>query len=253
SLFRQDSIESLNEASNLYILAAELLGNRPQTIEVPTNGIVNSFADLGKLDAFSNSIVNIESEIPSYNPTICCKEDKNIERYQLPDLLFCIPDNPKLQELWNRTEDRLFKIRHCMNIEGQVRELPLFQPPIDPALLVRARAMGLDIGEVLQDLAEPDPHYRYNYLLQKANEFTGEVKALGGALLSALEKKDAEELSLLRQLHEQNILKATKNLKKMAIEEAKLGLASAQHSKKLIEIRLDEYEGREYKSSREQN
>lgn len=250
SLFRQDSIESLNEASNLYILAAELLGNRPQTIEKPTNDITNSFADLGKLDAFSNSIVNIESEIPSYNPTICCKEDNN-DLYQLPDLLFCIPDNPKLQELWNRVEDRLFKIRHCMNIEGQIRELPLFQPPIDPALLVRARVMGLDIGEVLQDLSKPEPHYRYNYLLQKANEFTGEVKGLGGALLSALEKKDAEELSLLRQLHEQNILKATKNLKKMAIEEAKLGLASAQHSKELIEIRLAEYEGKEYMNTRE--
>ena len=33
--------------------------------------------------------------------------------------------------------DRLFKIRHCMNIQGVVRQLPLFEPPIDPALLVR--------------------------------------------------------------------------------------------------------------------
>ncbi|QRM90340.1 hypothetical protein FG167_14210 [Lacinutrix sp. WUR7] len=253
SLFRQDSIESLNEASNLYILAAELLGNRPKNIEKSTNSIAKSFADLGNIDAFSNAIMSIESEIPSYNPTICCKEQTNNERFQLPDLLFCIPDNPKLQELWNRTEGRLFKIRHCMNIEGQVRELPLFQPPIEPALLVRARAMGIDIGEVLNDIAKPEPHYRYNYLLQKANEFTGEVKALGGALLSALEKKDAEELNLIRQVYEENILKVTKNLKKMSIDEAKLGLASAQHSKKLIEIRLSEYEGKEYKSSREQN
>ncbi|NVK66502.1 MAG: hypothetical protein HWE22_18060 [Flavobacteriales bacterium] len=250
SLFRQDSIESINEASNLYVLAAEILGNRPQVIEKPSGTITDSFADLGAVDAFSNAVLNVENEIPGVDPMICC-QDSSSERYQLPDLLFCIPDNPKLQELWDRTEDRLFKIRHCMNIDGQVRELPLFQPPIDPALLVRARAMGIDIGEVLQDLAQPSPHYRYGHLLQKANEFTSEVKALGAALLSALEKKDAEELSQLRQLHEQNILKATRNLKKMSIEEAKLGLESAKHSKKLIEIRLEEYEGREFMNESE--
>jgi hypothetical protein len=32
--------------------------------------------------------------------------------------------------------DRLFKIRHCMNIEGVVRPLALFDPPIDPGMLV---------------------------------------------------------------------------------------------------------------------
>jgi hypothetical protein len=31
------------------------------------------------------------------------------------------------------------------------RQLALFEPPIDPALLVRAVAAGLDIGSVLLD------------------------------------------------------------------------------------------------------
>ena len=47
-------------------------------------------------------------------------------------LYFCIPPNDKLLAYWDQIEDRLFKIRHCMNIEGVVRQLPLFQPPIDP-------------------------------------------------------------------------------------------------------------------------
>src|SRR6185312_7106569 len=70
-------------------------------------------------------------------------------------LYFCVPENDKLLGYWNRVADRLFKIRHCMNIEGQVRQLPLFEPPIDPALLVRARAAGLSIAEVLSDVATP--------------------------------------------------------------------------------------------------
>jgi len=40
-----------------------------------------------------------------------------------------------------------------MNIEGQVRQLPLFAPPIDPALLVRASAAGLEISSFLSSAA----------------------------------------------------------------------------------------------------
>ena len=54
-----------------------------------------------------------------------------------PTLYFCIPRNDKLLGYWDTVADRLFKIRHCMNIEGVVRQLPLFEPPIDPALLVQ--------------------------------------------------------------------------------------------------------------------
>lgn len=259
SLFRQDTMESINEATNLYVLAAEILGQRPEKIQQPDKKLVRSFASIlvdgGKLDAFSNALVNIESEIPAYGPSVCCKEDENApsRNFKLPELLFCIPDNPKLLEMWSRVEDRLFKIRNCRNIEGQTRELLLFEPPIDPALLVRARAQGVDVGEVLESINNPAPVYRFNFLLQKANEFTNEVRSLGSALLSALEKKDAEELTQLRQLHEENILKVNQSIKKMSLEEAKLNLASAQHSKKLVEIRLRQVEAKEYKSTREQN
>ena len=46
-----------------------------------------------------------------------------------------MPENPELIAYWDRVEDRLFKIRHCQNLAGEVRMLPLFEPPIDPALL----------------------------------------------------------------------------------------------------------------------
>ena len=37
-------------------------------------------------------------------------------------------------------EERLYNIRHCLDIEGLDRPLPLWQPPIDPEILVRATA-----------------------------------------------------------------------------------------------------------------
>lgn len=164
----------------------------------------------------------------------------------VPDLLFCIPDNPKMTELWDRVEDRLFKIRHCMNIDGKVRQLALFSPPIDPALLVQAAAAGLSIADALSDMAAPMPHYRFSYMLQKANEFTNEVKSLGSQLLGLLEKKDGEELSLFRQVHEQNILKAARAIKQMAIDDGKQNLATLESSKIGIQIRLDDYRARQF-------
>ena len=57
-----------------------------------------------------------------------------------------------------------------MNIEGVVRQLPLFEPPIDPALLVaRPRRPGSTSAASLGDLNAPLPLYRFAVMLQKAH------------------------------------------------------------------------------------
>jgi hypothetical protein len=68
-------------------------------------------------------------------------------------------------------------------------------------------AAGLSIEEVTGKLTEPHPPKRFRHQLEKARQYTGTVQALGSALLSALEKKDGEELAQLRSTHEQNLLK----------------------------------------------
>jgi hypothetical protein len=50
--------------------------------------------------------------------------------------IFCVPTNPDLLALWDRVEDRLYKIRHCENIDGVVEQLALFAPPINPLQLM---------------------------------------------------------------------------------------------------------------------
>ena len=56
---------------------------------------------------------------------------------------------------WDEVADRLFKLRHCMNIEGVVRSPPLFDPPIDPGALVKAVAAGLDIASIVNNVNQP--------------------------------------------------------------------------------------------------
>jgi len=155
---------------------------------------------------------------------------------------FCIPQNDNLLAYWDTVADRLFKIRNCMNIEGAVRELPLFAPPIDPALLVRAVAMGVDLSSALNNINAAIPRYRFTYMLQKALELCAEVKALGGALLAVLEKKDAEALAVLRAGQETNVLKAVQRTKERQIEEAGNTLDGLNRYRDVVTARRDYYQ-----------
>jgi hypothetical protein len=123
------------------------------------------------------------------------------------------------------------KIRHCQDINGVLRQLPLFEPPIEPGLLVQAAAQGLSLSSVLNDLNSPMPNYRFEYLLQKALELCTEVKALGNAFLSTKEKGDAEAMARLRAKHESSIQNLVMEVKKQQLDEANSGRGNARISK----------------------
>lgn len=238
NLFRQDSMESINEATQLYILAAEILGPRPKRIPPHAMPPVESFNELeNEFDRFSNALVEVENLVPPMSGN----GKKGADPAPLPMLYFCIPQNDKMLGYWDTVADRLYKIHHCMNIEGVVRQLALFEPPIDPGLLVKAVGAGIDVSSALADLNAPLPLYRFNVLLQKANEVCSDVKALGGALLAALEKKDAEAMGLLRQSQEIHLLEAVKTVREKQIEEAKENLEGLKKSKVVMETRRDYY------------
>ena len=306
-LFRQDTIESINEATQLYVLAQDILGDRPQLL--PKRGDVGeqTYAQLRhRLDELGNALVPLEDEVatsgtdlaswarlrwtPILKPqgastTLMASEGvavdsaetkevaaEELEALHLTDLdwsstapilppiasiardcsnedancglYFCIPQNDTLLEYWDRVEDRLFKIRHCMNIEGIARELPLYQPPIDPALLVLAAAKGIDIGSVLDDLSAPLPYHRFEYMLQKALELCAEVKSLGATLLATLEKKDAEKLAMRRATDERALSELVRNTRQQQRAEAEASKTALEATRESLKQRMTFYEER---------
>ncbi len=241
-LFRRDSIESLNEATQLYVLAASILGQRPPrlpALDVPARTFDELEPDL---DDFSNALVPLENTLPHTDDGRPIRSDDDSgDVPPLPSLAFCIPQNEKLLGYWDTVEDRLFKIRHCMNIEGVVRQLPLFEPPIDPALLVRAAAAGVDLASALSALDVSLPHYRFRVVSQKATELCGEVRSLGSSLLSALEKRDADGLALLRSQHEVALLKDVRTVREKQLMEAEETIVGLEKAKAVTEERRDYY------------
>lgn len=248
-LFRRDTIEAINEATTLYVLAYEILGRRP--VKVPNvDHADKSYEELvkdGELDPFGNKQVEVLLENFTESRVLVTRSQDGTE--PLPELTtfyFGIPTNDQLLAYWDRVEDRLYKIRHCMNIQGVVRQLPLFEPPIDPALLVKAAAAGIDLSSALSDLAVPTAPYRFRTVSQKAQELCGAVRALGEKLLSVLEKSDGEALTLLRSTHELALLEAVRGVRKLQIKEALEAAAGLQQTRQLAAQRKAYYEEREF-------
>ena len=248
-LFRRDTIEAINEATTLYVLAYEILGPRP--VKVPNVDHPDmSYEELtqqGALDPFGNKQVEILMENYTDSRVRITRTQAGTEPLPVLSVFyFGIPNNDQLLAYWDKVEDRLYKIRHCMNIQGVVRQLPLFEPPIDPALLVKAAAAGVDISSALADLSVSAPPYRFRISVQKAQELCGAVRALGDKLLVALEKSDGEALALLRSTHELALLKAVREVRKQQIKDAIETVAGLQKTRQLAEQRKSFYEGREF-------
>jgi Tc toxin complex TcA C-terminal TcB-binding domain/ABC toxin N-terminal region/Neuraminidase-like domain len=262
-LFRRDTRESVNEATLLYILAAKLLGPRPRTIPRPTVPPPLTYRSLEatELDGFSNAWVTY-SGLPGMRTLSATRQamtaaapgagaTDRIEKIpfqghqiltSLSALAFCIPQNDKLTEFYDRIDNRLFNIRHCRNIDGVPRDLPLFDPPIDPLLLIRAKAAGLDLGSVIAGLYAPLPNYRFSFSLQKALELAAELKSLGGALLATLEKQDTEALALLRSSHEITLLNLVREVRQQQLDETEANIVALQQSKDTTLERFNQFQ-----------
>jgi hypothetical protein len=129
-----------------------------------------------------------------------------------------------------------------MNIYGAVQQLPLFAPPISPAMLVAAVAKGVDLSSVLSNTNAGTPSYRFSIVLRRAFDLCEEVRSLGARLLAALEKKDEEAVMLLRATHESNLLKAMRHDKALALEEAQATLNGLKASLGVITARQKYYQ-----------
>jgi hypothetical protein len=243
--FRQNTLETIPLAMQRYVEASRIFG--PTPLQAPALGrrTVKSYNDLAKqLDTFSNAIVDLELDFPFHcNPaTRGTTTATNATATPFIETgYFCVPSNPQVLALRDLIDDRLYKIRNCMDINGKLQRLPLFEPPIDPGALLRAGAAGLSPSAFAGDIDSPMPNYRFRYLLERAYEFCNELKSMDLAVLSAREKKDAEALSALTTRHTLSVQTMIMDTKTMQKAEALKAIETLQETRKMHETRLSYY------------
>ncbi|ABO49534.1 hypothetical protein Dred_0999 [Desulforamulus reducens MI-1] len=238
SLFARYSWEFITAATLLYICAYNLLGERPENMGPAKTPTPVTFQDIFQKYQYDipQFLIDLEHVTGQHPPDTAGTPFNEFDAY------FCVPENTEFIGYWDRVEDRLYKIRHCLNIDGVKQALPLFQPPIDPAQLARFATAESDILSIISHGKTDVPHYRFNHMLEKAKGMAATLSQLGSSLLSVLEKKDTEALTLLRSTHEKNILNLTTLTKEKQLEEINETIESLRQSWSSAQNRLQHYQ-----------
>jgi hypothetical protein len=239
-LFRQYTRESINEARMLYVLAYDLLGKKPVSLGTQ---VLSEAAPYAALRDATEGAYDFLFDAPRAALVNRGLSHAALVHESVGNPYFYIPENEQLLGYWERVEDRLYKIRHCLNIMGIEQPLPLFQPPIDPMAIVQAVAGGGGISAAVAGLSVTVPHYRFTFMLNKARELVSKLNQFGNDLLGTLEKKDAEDLSLLQNRQESVMLQMTKAVKEAQLREAQENLDYLKVSRASAETQLQHYQG----------
>ena len=105
-----------------------------------------------------------------------------------------------------------------LNIQGVKRTLSLFAPPIDPGMLVKARAMGISLDAILNSTSEKLPIYRFNVIVKLAVDMAKDACQMGRDLLAILPKQDAEQLPVLKAKCDKAVVAESKTIHEMEVK-----------------------------------
>ncbi|KAI1112288.1 hypothetical protein F5Y14DRAFT_453113 [Nemania sp. NC0429] len=236
-LFQQNTLETIPLAIQRYIEAAHLFGRPP--IRVPQIGkktvlSYNKLVSSVGLDDYSNALVKMELEFPFRADYVGSTEPVPFIKTNY----FCIPANPQLASLRALLDDRLYKCRNSLDIDGHKQNLPLFEPPIDVDALIHAAAAGLGPSAVLSDLVSPMPRYRFVYLLERALDLCRELKETDARVLAVKEKRDYEALGILSARHNTSVNALMMDLKRAQKAEELAAIETLQETRRTQEARL---------------
>ena len=243
-LFTQDTTESVNLAIQFYIMAADILGPKSAEAPDPLTGEIRTADELiaeagedGNLE-WANTLLEYEDSMligrirdKSTYQNRCPYRTSLIANISKQTFYFNVPRNENLMAFWDTVADRLYKIRNSLNIEGVKRTLALFAPPIDPGMLVKARAAGLSISDILADAGATLPHYRFKVIVAKALEIARDLRNMQETLLQALKNKDSEALAQLRLQHRIAAKKLSQNIFEIQMKELETEASSLEVEK----------------------
>ncbi|KAI1199175.1 hypothetical protein F5X97DRAFT_297022 [Nemania serpens] len=212
-LFRQNTLETIPLAIQRYSEASHVFGPPPEDPAMGGKGGPGnvkrkslSYNQLAaSLDSSSNAKVQLELDFPFRAAPV--KESNGTWTEKVPFIqtyYFCIPANPEIAALRSLLDDRLYKCRHGLDITGRPQKLALFEPPIDPGLLMGGGVDGQlnPFASIASDVAGvPMPNYRFEYILARAFDLCRELKEMSERALAVREKRDNEALSTIVARH----------------------------------------------------
>lgn len=255
SQFTLNTWESLTTATMMYVWAKDLLGPKPVNLGKPEEHAPISFSDVEAKykENIPQFIIDLETTLQEHiaGKKLMPLSDKipfnDIRAY------FGVPENKQFLQMWDVVDDRLFKLRNSLDINGTPRITALFEPEIDPLAVAKAAAAAAAGGPKPLGRQGSMFPYRFSYMSDLAKSVTSALIQLSNSMITALEKKDAEALMSIVNTQEMKIITMTTDIKENYIEELSSGIKSLILSKASAEKRYNHYKkyADEYMSTKE--
>ncbi|HEY7640859.1 MAG TPA: neuraminidase-like domain-containing protein [Steroidobacteraceae bacterium] len=245
--------EQLLRATADYIYVLELTGEAPRAL-LPTAKMQakpEDFRTFGMIESAlpTDSVLPqlLESALPPLPPDASGGGDRFPFAVAM-QFAFCLPSDGVFDPLRKQATVKLNYIRAGLDFNGKPRVYSVYGERIDPMLLVRAAAAGVDLDTALRAIEAPRPIYRFNVLLQKAKEFVADLRGLSASLLGALTENDAETLNEMRADQERAVLRAMQNVKEQALAESQHALDGLSAYLDVVRKRNAYYKSRAFMS-----
>lgn len=186
---------------------------------------------------------NVTSSSPR-RPALLPQDDQitnnpNKDIVPAPSYEFCIPTNPVRDMLLQRAEINLLKIRTCRNIAGLKRQLDPYAAPTDA---ISGLPIASDGQIILPGQTGFRPtSYRYSILIERAKQLVQLASQTEDAMLSAIEKQDAELYNLLKARQDIQLTRAGIRLQDLRQKEAESGVDLAKLQRDRAQFQVDTY------------
>jgi hypothetical protein len=154
---------------------------------------------------------------------------------------FCIPPNPVIKALRLQAQLNLFKLRNGRNIAGMQCRLEPSTSPIDAESGLPMIGSGSQLILPGPAILHPTP-YRYSVLIERSKQLVQQAAQLEAAMLSALEKRDAEYYNLLKARQDAQLARAGGRLQDLRLTEAQGGVTLAELQQDRARIQADHFQ-----------
>jgi hypothetical protein len=232
--FRRGSLEALPLAIQRYVEASYILGPLPE--KVPKLGqpkeplTFSTFKDEIDLELEFPFICALSRRGSASAALVNGKEQSLLCLLRSP--YFCLPANPRYKHLRDVLEDRFYKTRNSLDINGRPIVYSIDEPYLDPARLLAGYGFTSGPGGVLDLLSgsqnAPVPYARFQITVGRALEMCTEVRSMMEQLLAVREKRDGEALALLKARQDVKRQDLLLGLKKLGYEELQITLESLE-------------------------
>ncbi|OBU13192.1 neuraminidase-like domain-containing protein [Morganella psychrotolerans] len=188
--YRQLSRDSITRAWGFYHQAQGMLGYIPKERSLPKwqPCTVSELLNNETYYVQESTRPELFSEI---HPENMPKQLRGFFWYgSLGNKRFRLPVQTSLLSRQSLLEQRLFNLRHYLDIEGNMMNLPLYAAAFDPFDLLRSRLGGTSELAYLQSGSLSIPSYCFRIMLEKAKEQAAVLITLGDKRLSYYEQKE---------------------------------------------------------------